>query len=324
MAHLKRYTTGFTSQRVLKALVAPSGYKSLIGATDNIDFGTSYSYIPTIDGLVTYAEANTTWNLDQMEQRYQIDQIEIPCYIIKAKWRYNKLESENFSKNIPGSSLQTLQDKLAEAAIDMKLRQMVIHGNTANGGLLSNSTQVNLSGGWKKLDPGVLLSELLIHIGKMLADVQGRGSKIVIMMHSELQSYLYSALINTSKYLQSGSTFGTAGALSKILSHEYGKQVEIVQDNTLVGTGSGVDQVFKMLVVVPDLVDSSAFGGEELLQLNSDSDLISTYMAVSNMSKQINPEIDGMLSGYAHMTASEGVSVRKEGVLVISAKINNN
>lgn len=314
MAILKRESTAFVSKRCVTPIVAPSDYKKLIGATDEIDFANTSAIIPTVSGITTATSIGDTWADELDRQNFGVGQIELPAYIIKAKWRYDVVEETNFEKNIPGLGMQQMQDALINEALGLRVRQLVIHGHKPGEGLVNNTTQANLTGGGWKKDPGELLSELLGHISDLIAGVYSRGRSLKICIPASLEAYLNTALISTSKYLTSGSTMSTGGALKKVLEDSFKKDVEIIVDSTLFTDGDTSKP--QMLVVIPML---EAEPESELLSTTFQVDLndANTYMAISALDKKFNPEQDGYITGYASLRTTAGYNLRKEASLLI-------
>lgn len=314
MAILKRESTAFVSNRCVTEIVAKSDYKELIGATDEIGLENTSVVIPTLK-ITTNTSIGDTWLDDVDVQNFGVNQIEIPAYIVKAKWRYNVLEEVNLEKNIPGLGMRNLQSALVNEAVGLRLRQLVLYGNEAGEGLVSNCTEANISGtGWKK-DSGELLSELLQHISELMSSSYSMGTSIKICMPVALESYLNTSIINTSKYLTSGSTHSIGGALQKVLEEAFKIPVSIIIDNTLYEDGN--QQKPQMLVVIPTLKakenSSDIFSTEFTLGLND----ANSYMAISPLDEKQNVEVDGYSSGYAYLRASAGMNLRKECALLI-------
>lgn len=317
MAILNRESTSFVSKRFIAPIVAPSDYKELIGATDEIGLADTSAVIPGITGIATQSSIGNTWALNVQEQGYGIGQVVVPTYVIQAKWKYNILEEANLERNVPGLGMQHLQDKMLDLALGMRIRQLVLHGNAANEGLVNNTLTANVSGtqSWKQ-DPGTILQEILHHVDSVMAGVYSRGKSIKICMPTALKTYLNTALIGTSAYLNSGSTHSVGGALQIVLEQAFKKEVSILEDNTLIdSTGK-----YQMLIVVPTL---EAERGSELYDTSFElGDDINTYLAISGLQKGINPAKDGFMSGWASITCSAGVNLRKEGSLLLSGTMN--
>lgn len=313
MAILNRESTSFVSKRFIAPIVAPSDYKELIGATDEIGLADTSAVIPGITGIATQSSIGNTWALNVQEQGYGIGQVVVPTYVIQARWKYNILEEANLERNVPGLGMQHLQDKMLDLALGMRIRQLVLHGNAANEGLVNNTLTANVSGtqSWKQ-DPGTILQEILHHVDSVMAGVYSRGKSIKICMPTALKTYLNTALIGTSAYLNSGSTHSVGGALQIVLEQAFKKEVSILEDNTLIdSTGK-----YQMLIVVPTL---EAERGSELYDTSFElGDDINTYLAISGLQKGINPAKDGFMSGWASITCSAGVNLRKEGSLLLS------
>lgn len=313
MAILNRESTSFVSKRFIAPIVAPSDYKELIGATDEIGLADTSAVIPGITGIATQTSIGNTWALNVQEQGYGIGQVVVPTYVIQARWKYNILEEANLERNVPGLGMQHLQDKMLDLALGMRIRQLVLHGNAANEGLVNNTLTANVSGtnSWKQ-DPGTILQEILHHVDSVMAGVYSRGKSIKICMPTALKTYLNTALIGTSAYLNSGSTHSVGGALQIVLEQAFKKEVSILEDNTLIdSTGK-----YQMLIVVPTL---EAERGSELYDTSFElGDDINTYLAISGLQKGINPAKDGFMSGWASITCSAGVNLRKEGSLLLS------
>lgn len=316
MAILNRESTSFVSKRFIAPIVAPSDYKELIGATDEIGLADTSAVIPGITGIATQSSIGNTWALNVQEQGYGVGQVVVPTYVIQARWKYNLLEEANLEKNVPGLGMQMLQDKMLDLALGMRIRQLVLHGNAANEGLLSNTKTANVSGNqsWKQ-DPGTILQEILHHVDTVMAGVYSRGKSIKICMPTALKTYLNTALIGTSNYLNSGSTHSVGGALQIVLEQAFKKEVSILEDNTLI-EGSN----YKMLIVVPTLESDRKEG---VYDTNFDlGDDINTYLAISGLQKGINPAKDGFNSGWAAITCSSGVTLRSEGSLVLTGTMS--
>lgn len=313
MAILNRESTSFVSKRFIAPIVAPSDYKELIGATDEIGLADTSAVIPGITGIATQSSIGNTWALNVQEQGYGIGQVVVPTYVIQARWKYNILEEANLERNVPGLGMQHLQDKMLDLALGMRIRQLVLHGNAANEGLVNNTLTANVSGtnSWKQ-DPGQILQEILHHVDSVMAGVYSRGKSIKICMPTALKTYLNTALIGTSAYLNSGSTHSVGGALQIVLEQAFKKEVSILEDNTLIdSTGK-----YQMLIVVPTL---EAERGSELYDTSFElGDDINTYLAISGLQKGINPAKDGFMSGWASITCSAGVNLRREGTLLLS------
>lgn len=324
MAILNRESTSFVSKRFIAPIVAPSDYKELIGATDEIGLADTSAVIPGITGIATQSSIGNTWALNVQEQGYGIGQVVVPTYVIQARWKYNILEEANLERNVPGLGMQHLQDKMLDLALGMRIRQLVLHGNDKNEGLVNNTMTANITGGatgsnagsWKA-DPGVILQEILHHVDSVMASVYSRGKSIKICMPTALKTYLNTALIGTSNYLNSGSTHSVGGALQIVLEQAFKKEVSILEDNTLIDmtTTPGTTK-YQMLIVVPTL---EAERGSELYDTSFElGDDINTYLAISGLQKGINPAQDGYMSGWASITCSAGVTLRKEGSLLLS------
>lgn len=312
MAILKRESTAFVSNRCVTQIVAPSDYKQLVGATDKIDLGNTSAIIPSLQ-ITTNSSIGDTWAEELDKQNFGVGQIEIPAYLVKAKWRYNVVEESNLEKNIPGLGMQKLQDALINEALGLRMRQLVIHGNKAGEGLVNNTTQANITTGWKK-DPGELLTEILGHIGDLMAGIYSRGKEIKIACPAALEAYLNTALVGTSNYLNSGSTYSVGGALQRVLEDAFKKPVSIIIDSTLYTDGDPTKP--EMLVVVPTLEaeeSSDLFSTSFQVDLND----ANTYMAVSALDKKFNPENDGFVSGYAALRTTSAVNLRREGSMLI-------
>lgn len=313
MAILNRESTSFVSKRFIAPIVAPSDYKELIGATDEIGLADTSAVIPGITGIATQSSIGNKWALNVQEQGYGIGQVVVPTYVIQARWKYNILEEANLERNVPGLGMQHLQDKMLDLALGMRIRQLVLHGNAANEGLVNNTLTANISGGgsWKQ-DPGQILQEILHHVDSVMAGVYSRGKAIKICMPTALKTYLNTALIGTSNYLNSGSTHSVGGALQIVLEQAFKKEVSILEDNTLIdSTGK-----YQMLIVVPTLESER---GSELYDTSFElGDDINTYLAISGLQKGINPAENGFMSGWASITCSAGVNLRKEGSLLLS------
>lgn len=318
MAILNRESTSFVSKRFIAPIVAPSDYKELIGATDEIGLADTSAVIPGITGIATQTSIGNTWALNVQDQGYGIGQVVVPTYVIQARWKYNILEEANLERNVPGLGMQHLQDKMLDLALGMRIRQLVLHGNAKNEGLVSNTITANISGGtgaaagsWKQ-DPGEILQEILHHVDSVMASVYSRGKSIKICMPTALKTYLNTALIGTSSYLNSGSTHSVGGALQIVLEQAFKKDVSILEDNTLITS----DNKYQMLIVVPTL---EAERGSELYDTSFElGDDINTYLAISGLQKGINPAKDGFMSGWASITCSSGINLRKEGSLLLS------
>lgn len=316
MAILNRESTSFVSKRFIAPIVAPSDYKELIGATDEIGLADTSAVIPGITGIATQSSIGNTWALNVQEQGYGIGQVVVPTYVIQARWKYNILEEANLERNVPGLGMQHLQDKMLDLALGMRIRQLVLHGNAANEGLVNNTLTANVSGGSWKQDPGQILQEILHHVDSVMAGVYSRGKSIKICMPTALKTYLNTALIGTSSYLNSGSTHSVGGALQIVLEQAFKKEVSILEDNTLIdSTGK-----YQMLIVVPTL---EAERGSELYDTSFElGDDINTYLAISGLQKGINPAKDGFMSGWASITCSAGVNLRREGALLLSGTMS--
>ena len=318
MAILNRESTSFVSKRFIAPIVAPSDYKELIGATDEIGLADTSAVIPGITGIATQTSIGNTWALNVQDQGYGIGQVVVPTYVIQARWKYNILEEANLERNVPGLGMQHLQDKMLDLALGMRIRQLVLHGNAKNEGLVINTITANISGGtgaaagsWKQ-DPGKILQEILHHVDSVMASVYSRGKSIKICMPTALKTYLNTALIGTSSYLNSGSTHSVGGALQIVLEQAFKKDVSILEDNTLINS----DNKYQMLIVVPTL---EAERGSELYDTSFElGDDINTYLAISGLQKGINPAKDGFMSGWASITCSSGINLRKEGSLLLS------
>lgn len=317
MAILNRESTSFVSKRFIAPIVAPSDYKELIGATDEIGLDNTSAVIPGITGIATQTSIGNTWALNVQEQGYGIGQVVVPTYVIQARWKYNILEEANLERNVPGLGMQHLQDKMLDLAMGMRIRQLVLHGNAANEGLVNNTLTANISGtqSWKQ-DPGQILQEILHHVDSVMAGVYSRGKSIKLCMPTALKTYLNTALIGTSNYLNSGSTHSVGGALQIVLEQAFKKDVTILEDNTLIdSTGK-----YQMLIVVPTL---EAERGSELYDTSFElGDDINTYLAISGLQKGINPAKDGFMSGWAAITCSAGCNLRKEGSLLLSGTMS--
>lgn len=322
MGIFNRESTSFVSKRFIAPIVAPSDYKELIGATDEIGLADTSAVIPGITGIATQTSIGNTWALNVQEQGYGIGQVVVPTYVIQARWKYNILEEANLERNVPGLGMQHLQDKMLDLAFGMRIRQLVLHGNAKNEGLVNNTMTANITGGsgaaagsWKA-DPGVILQEILHHVDSVMAGVYSRGKSIKICMPTALKTYLNTALIGTSAYLNSGSTHSIGGALQIVLEQAFKKEVSILEDNTLIDNSTTGTTKYQMLIVVPTL---EAERGSELYDTSFElGDDINTYLAISRLQKGINPAQDGYMSGWASITCSAGVNLRKEGSLLLT------
>lgn len=317
MAIFNRESTSFVSKRFIAPIVAPSDYKELIGATDEIGLADTSAVIPGVTGVATQTSIGNTWALNVQEQGYGIGQVVIPTYIIQARWKYNILEEANLERNVPGLGMQHLQDKMLDLAFGMRIRQLVLHGNAANEGLVNNTLTANISGtqSWKQ-DPGQILQEILHHVDSVMAGIYSRGKAIKICMPTALKTYLNTALIGTSAYLNSGSTHTVGGALQIVLEQAFKKSVTILEDNTLIDSSGK----YQMLIVVPTLESER---GSELYDTSFElGDDINTYLAISGLQKGINPAKDGFMSGWASINCSAGVNLRKEGSMLLSGTMS--
>lgn len=311
MAVFKQESSTHVSKGVLGPRIAKSQYMSLIGFQEDIEIGRTSVAIRGIGSVGTQTAVSNTWNAPAQEQDFSQDQILIPTYNVEAYWKYNPLEEANLAINIPSIGMAQLQEKLVDLALGMRLRQMVINGVDANQGMLNNTTTANMTQNWSALDAGVLLSELLTHISNLLTAVQNGGTTIKLIMPIKLLNLLNTKIINTSTYLNSGSTGTVSSALKETIEKATGKSVELLQDNTLVKS----DGKLQMLIVIPNLGyedDSSEFGVGSYI-----GDDFTTYLGISNQNKFVNAPMNGVLSGKNSFTATPGVVVRKEAAVLI-------
>lgn len=315
MAHFNRKSTGSISKHVLGPIVAKSAYQSLFGDVEQIERNRSEIYIPGVDNISTATAIGNTWNPQSLKQGYKLGQYTAKCYNIEAKYEYNIMDEDNYRYNLGDRmSLADLQQHLLDLAIAQRLRSMALHGTEANTGLVSEATTANLSANWSTIQPGVLLQELINHVSDAQAAVKNAGTKIMVCGSIKLINRLRSALVNTDKYLKSGSTGTVASSLEDVLEASFHKQVEIVYDETLVAANGDL----QLLIVFPnmdfDTKDPVNGVGDTLGGFST----VGTWMGVSAAYDRVNPEISGVKSGFSQVTASNGVVVRKGAAIIIS------
>lgn len=312
MAILRRENTAFVSNDVIVPLVAKSDYKKVLGKVQTIDFKSTSFVLPAITGLSTPSSISNTWNPNGADVKFGQGQIEIPTYVIQAKYSYNLQDESNFEANIPGMSMQEMQDGLIDLAMGMRVRQLVLHGYAANEGILANATKSNLTQNWSALDAGVLLKEIQTHISKLLSATKQNGKELKFIMTNRLYSYLNTLLVGTSNYIHGGTTKVVGEALKDSLESATGKKVEILVDDTML---DGTKEMFVM--VIPDLANDSLATDPFDIGFAKGS-LTNTYLGISEMKKQINPEFNGVKSGLVSIVSTPGFSTRSEATYVIS------
>lgn len=312
MAILRRENTAFVSNDVIVPLVAKSDYKKVLGKVQTIDFKSTSFVLPAITGLSTPSSISNTWNPNGADVKFGQGQIEIPTYVIQAKYSYNLQDESNFEANIPGMSMQDMQDSLIDLAMGMRVRQLVLHGYAANEGILANATKSNLTQNWSALDSGVLLKEIQTHISKLLSATKQNGKELKFIMTNRLYSYLNTLLVGTSNYIHGGTTKVVGEALKDSLESATGKKVEILVDDTML---DGTKEMFVM--VIPDLANDSLAADAYDIGFAKGS-FTNTYLAISEMKKQINPEFNGVKSGLVSIVSTPGFSTRSEATYIIS------
>lgn len=312
MAILRRENTAFVSNDVIVPLVAKSDYKKVLGKIQQIDFKSTSFVLPAITGLSTPSSISNTWNPNSGIVNFGQGQIEVPTYVIQAKFSYNLQDESNFEANIPGMSMQEFQDGLVELAMGMRVRQLVLHGYAANEGVLANATKSNLTANWSALAPDALLREIQTHISKVLSATKQNGKELKFIMTNKLYSYLNTLIVSSGAFISGGSTKVIGEALKESLESATGKKVEILVDDTML---DGTKEMFVM--VVPDLANDS--DAKDAFDIGfAKGSMTNTYLGISELKKEINPQFNGVKSGLVSIVSTPGFSTRSEATYVIS------
>lgn len=321
MSILLREASSVTIPGVLLPQTADSGFLSNIGLKDNkLDFGNTSINITTINPINTSTTISQTWHSDREKQGYDVGNIKIPAYVINAHYEYDKREAGIFSKNVNGLSLQNLLSSFCVQAINQRLRQAVFHGLSINEGLLSHATDITFGADENnktkltEMNPTFVLKKLMNVINQAMSATLNRGNKIVITSSLRVINYLNLTIVPLADYLKGGGTQSISNTISDVIKNAFNIDCEIVIDSTFESATKDI-----ISFVIPCIKDN--FNDEYSMNYAGKQDNINanTFIDVGGGAiNELNPEINGYISGNFTMCLTSGVALRNEAVYTTS------
>lgn len=319
MSLLLREASSVTLPGVLLPQVADSGFLENIGEKGNqLEIGNTSINITTINALNTTSSVSQTWHTDREKQGYNVGNIKIPAYIVNAHYEYDKREAGIFSKNVNGLSLQNLLSSLCIQAINQRLRQGVFHGLSINEGLLSQATTFtfgadsNQKTKLTEMQPAFLLKKLMNMINDAMNATLNRANKIIITSSLRVINYLNLTIVPLADFLKSGGTQSVTSTIKDVIQSAYNIECKVVIDSTF-ETKSGDF----LSVVIPSLKATEADDFSVNYAGRSDNIKANTYLDVGQGAiNELNPELNGYVSGNFTMALTSGVALRPEAVYI--------
>lgn len=316
MSILLREASSVTIPGVLLPQSADSGFLENIGLKDSkLSFGNTSVNITTINPINTATTLSQTWNSDREKQGYDVGNMKIPAYVINAHYEYNKREAGIFSNNVPGLSLHNLLSSFCVQAINQRLRQAVFHGLGINEGLLAHATEITFGADGQNttltsMNPTFVLKKLLHIINTAMSATLNRGEKIVITSSLRVINYLNLTIVPLADYLKSGGTQSITNTIQDVIKNAFGIECAVVIDSTFESA-----QKDTISVVIPSI--KSGNEGEYSMNYAGAKDNISanTFIDVGQGAvNELNPEVNGYVSGNFNMIATSGVALRNEAI----------
>lgn len=321
MSILLREASSVTIPGVLLPQTADSGFLENIGLKDNkLEFGNTSVNITTINPINTPTTISQTWHSDREKQGYNVGNIKIPAYVVNAHYEYDKKEAGIFSKNVEGLSLQNLLSSLCVQAINQRLRQGVFHGLGLNEGILAHATTItfgqdeNQKTKLTEMNPTFVLKKLMNMINQAMSATLNRGDKIVITSSLRVINYLNLTIVPLADFLKGGGTQSITSTISDVVRNAFGIECKVVIDSTF--ESSTADTIS---VVIPSIKasDESEFSMNYAGKQNNIN--ANTFLDVGNGAiNELNPEMNGYVSGNFTMALTSGVSLRSEAVYTTS------
>lgn len=311
---LNQQITSSTNPQIVTPIIGVSDYEKSLGEIAPLRVVDSQYNIRVLNQISGGVNTSNSWNIENATNAQAIEGLKsYNTYTLTAKYNYTELRALNFQENMGVSYKETL-DSVCDIAIGFKNRDLVLHGVIANEGLLANADETQLSAPWKSLDSGKLLSELLNAISTLRAENANQIDEITILLPFELSSYLELLLINTSTFLNSGSTETITSALKMVIEKATGIKVTIGYDATLIDN----DNKYQMLIVA---TKRSQVSNDRFSQ-RTNTLMANTLQARSDLISQDNPSFNGYMSGFQYLKATSGIVTKEKSCLILSQTLN--
>lgn len=311
---INKQITSSTNPKVITPLIATSDYEMILGEIAPLRIVDSQYNLKTINKVGAGVNVSNSWNIEDLSSANVIEGMEsYNTYTLSAKYKYTELRALNFQENM-GISYQEALDSVCDVALGFKNRDLVLHGVLPNEGILANSDEIQLSQAWKSLDSGKLLQEILSAISDLRQNQVNQIEGISILMPYELSSYIELLLLNTSTYLNSGSTETLTSALKMLIEKSIGLKVEIGYDATLIDDSNN----YLMLITA---TKRSQVSNDKFMQ-NTNTLFANTLQARSELTAQSNPAYNGYMSGYQFIKATAGIVTREKASIVLKQTLN--
>lgn len=311
---LNRQITSTTNPNVITPLIATSDYELALGEIAPLRIVDSQYNIKELSKVGAGVSVSNSWNVENATNAQAIEGLKsYNTYTLSAKYSYSEMRALNFQENM-GVSYQEALDSVCDIALGFKNRDLVLHGVLANEGLLANSDEIQLSSAWKSLDSGKLLQEILSAIAELRNNQANQIEEITILMPYELSSYIELLLLNTSTFLNSGSTETLSSALQMLIKKSIGIEVKIGYDATLIDSSNN----YQMLIVATKRTQVS---NDKLMQ-NVNALMSNTLQARSDLTAQTNPAYNGYMSGYQFIKATSGIVTREKSSVILKQTLN--
>lgn len=311
---LNRQITSTTNPNIITPLIATSDYEMALGEVATLRVVDSSYNIKEISKVGAGVSVSNSWNVENAISAQVIEGMKtFSTYTLSAKYSYSELKALNFQENM-GVSYQEALDSVCDVALGFKNRDLVLHGVSANEGLVSASDEIQLSSAWKSLDSGKLLQEIMNAISELRYKQANQIEEITILMPYELSSYIELLLLNTSTFLNSGSTETLTSALQTLIKKAIGIEVKIGYDATLIDASSN----YQMLIVATKRKQVS---NDKFMQ-TTNALLSNTLQARSELISQTNPAYNGYLSGYQYVKGTSGIVTRDKASVILKQTLN--
>lgn len=317
MAMLRQEVTAWVGEGIAGSVVADSQFIKAFGKVETIDLGASSVFQILNNSVSAPTQVGNQWRTDLLSAKLNFTGLEIPTNLIQAKYSYTAIDKANYDRMTQGKGgdYANLLDQAVRNSIDMQVRNLAIQGNGTNLGLVNNATVVNLSANWTRLSTEVLLKELLGALNKLMVGCLNRGKDIKILCSQKLYSYINTSIIQSTTFIQNGSSQSIGGALKSVIEGATGYNVEILYDATL---SSSTKE--SMLIIIPDVSKRNTIGDNNVGEFNIENSAMTyhnTYIATSTLDLWQDAPRGGVYEVTYSLNASSGVNLRNYATIKI-------
>jgi hypothetical protein len=332
ISNLSRFVGSSVMPGYVSPVVQDTNFKECLADITHFGkLGAPSLYLPSLSNIHTPTTIGQQWRADADAVGFDNNQLTFWYYTIHARFEYTDQDSARMSNVMPSISLEDLNRKLCEMAINQRRHYGMWFGfdptSTAQGLIAQGTTYTfaNDSSGHSTLltyNPAELVALLAAVARETMNATYGMAKPVVVVSSPRTINYLQSTIVAvTSSQLPGSGVDSVGGTFGRVVGDWLGVgKVKFIQDKLLEGTG-GSALTDPVVFIAPGLGEAESVP-EDISQyklMDNNINRMNTFMDNAyGLLEMKNPIINWTQQGLFKLQTTSGAVIRKEAVRTIN------